>query len=116
MKFAALVVLSAAASFAADVTGTWNLAVELSVGSGNPLVVLKQQGDKLTGTYSGTLGEAPVTGKIEGDKIEFWFEAEAAGQRFRAVYKGVVKDGKTMQGTVEYGEIGDGTFTGRKKE
>lgn len=115
MKLWPVLFLSAAA-FATDVTGTWNLAVELSVGSGNPLIVLRQEGEKLTGTYSGTLGEAPVTGKIEGDKIEFWFEAEAQGQRFRATYKGVVKDGKTIEGTVDYAGIGDGTFTAKKKE
>lgn len=116
MKFLSALLLSMTAALAADVTGTWNLAVELSVGSGNPTIVLRQQGEKLTGTYSGTLGEAPVSGKIEGDKIEFWFEAEAAGQKFRAVYKGVVKGGNAMQGTVDYGEIGDGSFTAKKKE
>ena len=108
--------LSLAPVLAADVTGTWNLAVELSVGSGNPTIVLKQQGEKLTGTYTGTLGEAPVQGKITGDNVEFWFEAEAAGQKFRATYKGTVKSGNSMQGTVDYSGIGDGTFTAKKKE
>lgn len=115
MRLLPLLVLSVSV-FAADVTGTWNVAVELSVGSGSPTIVLKQQGEKLSGTYTGTLGEAPVSGKIDGDKVEFWFEAEAAGQKFRATYKGVVKDGKAMQGTVDYSGIGDGTFTAKKKE
>jgi hypothetical protein len=116
MKSLAILALSLAPALAADVTGTWNMAVELSVGSGNPTVVLKQQGEKLTGTYTGTLGEAPVSGKIEEDKIEFWFEAEAGGQKLRVTYKGVVKNGNSMQGTVDYSGVGDGTFTGRKKE
>jgi hypothetical protein len=116
MRCLLVLLLNLAPAWAADVTGTWNFAVELGVGSGSPIFVFKQQGDKITGTYSGTLGEAPVTGKIEGDKIEFSFEANAAGEKFRAVYKGVVKNGNTMQGTVDYGQVGDGTFTAKKKE
>ncbi|MCS6897439.1 MAG: hypothetical protein NZM29_05645 [Nitrospira sp.] len=116
MKRLVLTILLACALRAADVTGAWDFAVELSMGSGTPLIVFKQDGNKLTGTYSGTLGEAPITGKIDGDRIEFSFEAEAAGQKFRATYKGVVKDAKTMQGTVDYGGIGDGKFTAKKRE
>jgi hypothetical protein len=116
MRALLVLVLSLLPALAADVTGTWNFAVELGVGSGNPTFVLKQQGEKITGTYSGTLGEAPVTGKIEGDNIEFWFEADAAGEKFRASYKGVVKNGNTIEGKVVYGGLGDGTFTAKKKE
>lgn len=106
----------AAGIVAADVTGTWHVAVELGVGSGSPTFVLKQQGTKITGTYSGTLGEAPISGKLEGDKIEITFEAETAGQKFKVVYTGTVKDSKEMAGTVVYGELSDGTFTAKKKE
>jgi hypothetical protein len=116
MRFPLAVILALAPALAADVTGTWNFAVELSVGSGNPTFVFRQTGEKLTGTYSGTLGEAPVTGKVEGDNIEFAFEADAAGEKFRAVYRGVIKGGKVMEGKVDYGDFGSGTFTAKKKE
>ncbi len=116
MKAFVLMLLAAATTLAADVTGTWYFAVELSVGSGAPTFVLKQEGSKLTGTYSGTLGEAPVTGTVKGDKIEFSFQAETAGEKFRAVYSGTIKDSKNMEGKADYGEFGDGTWTARKKE
>ena len=116
MKALLTLVLALAPAFAADVTGTWYFAVELSVGSGSPTFVFKQTGEKLTGTYSGSLGEAPLAGKVEGDRIEFSFEASTAGEKFRATYTGTIKDAKAMSGKVDYGEFGSGTWTARKKE
>jgi hypothetical protein len=116
MKAALAFIFLAAASFAADVTGTWYFAVELSVGSGAPTFVLKQDGTKLTGTYSGTLGEVPVKGKVTGDDIEIDFEAETAGEKFKVVYTGKIKSASEMAGKVVYGQIGDGTWTAKKKE
>lgn len=112
--FAAM--LAAASVFAADVTGTWYAAVELSAGSGAPTLTFDQKGNKITGKYSGTLGDVPLAGVIDGNKIEFSFEAEASGQKFKVVYSGTLKNDKEMEGKVVYGELGDGTFTAKKKE
>ncbi len=116
MKTAIALLLFAVSSLAADVTGTWSFAVELSVGSGAPTFVLKQEGAKISGTYSGTMGEAPVAGKLEGDAIDLTFEAEVAGEKVKVVYTGTVKSPTTMAGKVSYGSISDGTWTARKKE
>src|SRR4051812_13726272 len=40
-----------------DVSGTWTMAVETAAGSGTPTIVLKQDGETLSGHYSGQLGE-----------------------------------------------------------
>ena len=50
------------ALLAADVTGTWDFSVDLDAGSGNPTFTFKQSGEKLTGHYSGALGEADLAG------------------------------------------------------
>jgi hypothetical protein len=42
-------------------------------GTGTPTVVLKQEGETLSGQYSGQLGEAPVTGTIKGNEFTFSF-------------------------------------------
>ena len=81
---AALAAISSAPPAAAgqaakiDVTGKWTFTVETSAGSGTPTVTLKQDGEKLTGTYSGALGEAKLTGSVKGDAIEFSFEPSGA--------------------------------------
>ena len=65
--------------------------------------------DEITGTYSGALGEAQVTGKVEGDEVEFSFESQIG----RVTYKGKVT-GTTMEGTCQFGRLASGTFEGRK--
>ncbi|MXZ70096.1 MAG: hypothetical protein F4Z04_01105 [Acidobacteria bacterium] len=93
-----------------DITGTWDFVVELDIGGGEPVFVFEQDGEELTGTYQGTFGTADVTGTVTGNRIEFRFGGEAA----RAVYVGTV-DGDTMQGTCDYGGVGEGTWEAKRR-
>jgi hypothetical protein len=95
---------------AVDVSGTWKLDVQLDAGSGTATFIFKQEGEKITGTYEGVLGKADVTGTIKEDAIEFSFTA----QELEVQYKGKVTD-DTMEGTCEYGQLGSGTFKGKKQ-
>jgi len=97
-----------------DVTGTWIFEVITGAGTGTPTVTLKQDGETLTGNYSGSYGEAPLTGTVKGTAIEFSLDMNAQGTTVRIVYSGVV-DKDAVKGTVTLGEFGDGTFTGKKK-
>ena len=100
---------------AQDVSGAWALEVNTTAGSGTPTVTLKQDGEKLTGQYSGQLGEAPLSGTLEGAAITFQFDVDVQGAAVRVVYSGTV-EGDTMKGTVSLGEMGEGTFTGSRKK
>ena len=94
------------------VTGTWNMTVETSAGTGTPVFVLKQNNDTLiTGTYKGQFGEAPVKGSIKVNKINLKFSASDMD----ISYSGIV-DGNTMKGKVVFGTMAEGTFTGIRKE
>jgi hypothetical protein len=96
----------------AIVTGTWNMTVETSAGSGTPVFILKQENDTLiTGTYKGQFGEAPVKGSIKINKISLRFSASD----MEISYSGIV-DGNTMKGKAVFGTVGEGTFTGIRKE
>jgi hypothetical protein len=96
----------------AIVTGTWNMTVETSAGSGTPVFILKQENDTLiTGTYKGQFGEAPVKGSIKVNKISLKFSASD----MEISYSGIV-DGNTMKGKIVFGTVGEGTFTGKRKE
>jgi hypothetical protein len=97
-----------------DVTGAWEMAVETGAGSGTPTFVLKQDGENLTGQYTGQLGEAPVTGTVKGTAIEIAYDISVQGTALHIVYAGNV-DGASMKGKVTLGELGEGTFTGKKK-
>jgi hypothetical protein len=101
---------------AADVTGKWVLNVQLSAGSGSPTFTFRQEGEKLTGRYSGLLGEAAVTGSVKGDNIEFQFTAKSDLGELTARYTGKVS-GDTMRGKADYGPaVGSGTFEGKRQK
>ena len=104
-------------AFAADVSGTWQVAVETSGGSGTPIVVLQQQGEKLTGTFTSQIfGEAKLTGTVKGNAIEFAFEGDAGGQTLKVSYKGTIESPTAMKGTAVYAGFDDkATWTATKK-
>jgi hypothetical protein len=99
---------------AADVTGTWIMAVETGAGSGTPTFVLVQKGDALTGSYKGQLGEAQVTGTVTGDDVVIEYKVDAQGQTLAVKYTGKVA-GNSMSGKVSLGQFGEGTFKGTKQ-
>jgi hypothetical protein len=110
-KLIALLLLSVAA-WAADLSGTWTAAVVLDAGQGTATFVFKQSGNKLAGTYSGTLGKADVTGTVDGNKVEWSFENSDAG---KVTYTGTLDGDKKIKGNVVYGQLGGGTFTAEKQ-
>jgi hypothetical protein len=110
MRTIALLLLSAALTFAADITGKWTFNVVLDAGGGSPTFEFKQAGEKLTGVYHGQLGEADLTGTVKGDKVEFSFGGDAGV----AKYSGTIESPTAIKGTVDYGQLGKGTFTAAK--
>ncbi len=100
----------------ADISGTWSFSVDLDGGGhGDPTFVFKQEGDKLTGAYTGPLGEYPVTGTVTGDKAVFGFEATQEGEKIKATYTGTIESATKMAGTVQFGEGTRGKWTANKK-
>ena len=66
-----LLLAAAFALRAAEVTGTWSVAVVLDAGTGTATFVFEQKGETFSGTYAGVLGEAKVTGTIRGEQVEW---------------------------------------------
>jgi hypothetical protein len=97
-----------------DVTGKWSFQVQTSLGSGTPTITLKQDGEKLTGHYSGQLGEADLTGTVKGQSITFTFTANVQGYEIVTTYTGTIEDKDSLKGTARLGDLGDGTFTAKR--
>ncbi len=107
--------LASASAYAADITGTWEAQVDLDAGSGTATFTFKQSGEALTGTYSGTLGEANITGKLEGRHVEWSFEASQGGESAKIKYSGTLAPDGSISGDCDYGPIGKGNFKATKK-
>lgn len=99
-----------------DVTGKWLFTVQTSAGGGTPTVTLKQDGEKLSGHYSSQqLGEADLTGTVNGSDLKFTFGAEVQGVHLDVIYTGTIESKDSMKGTVNLGGLGDGTFTAKRQ-
>ena len=114
MRAIALLCLLAVSVLAHDITGKWTFNVETDAGSGSPTFVFKQDGEKLTGTYTGTFGTAELTGTVKGDAISFSFTA-AGLDNGKIVYTGKVESQEKMKGEVDLGGVAKGTWTGTKQ-
>ncbi len=108
----AVAAFAAPASAQVDVTGSWAMEVTTETGTTTPSMTLKQDGNKITGHYSSTtLGEADVTGMVDGSDITISFQAELQGQQIPVVYKATIDDDGAMSGTIDVaGGMATGTF------
>ena len=97
-----------------NITGEWAFTVQTDQGGGTPSITFKQDGEKLTGKYTGQLGAADLTGTINGNDVKFTFTIDVQGQNAPVSYAGTV-DKNTMKGTLDIGGMVNGTFTATKK-
>jgi hypothetical protein len=105
----ACVGLANAADQEANLTGKWDVVVELPIGPGNPSFDISQSGKHLTGTYKGALGESPVSGSIEGNSFRILFSVA----NIDCEYVGTLVADE-ISGKVTLKGLGDGTFKGTK--
>jgi hypothetical protein len=101
---------------AANITGAWAFAVETQAGSGTPTFTFKQDGENLSGTYKGQFGEAPLTGTVKGFDVKFTIKINAQGQDLTVTYTGKIDGKDSMKGAASFGEMGEGTWTGKRKQ
>jgi hypothetical protein len=94
----------------AKVAGKWNVSLQLESITGHPVILLKQDGEKLTGTYEGRYGPSELKGSIKEKEIEFTVSFVAEGMQTQGVFGGTV-DGDTMGGNVSFEGAGDGTWS-----
>jgi hypothetical protein len=103
------------AGSSANVSGVWNFTLETAQGSGTPTFTFKQEGETLTGTYKGRLGEGPVKGTVKGSDITFSVKVNAQGQDIEIVYTGKIESATSLKGTAKLGDFGDATWTAKKQ-
>ena len=104
------VAVETTAGMQVNITGEWQFTVELDIGGGEPTFVFEQDGETLTGSYEGLFGTAAITGTVKGNQIEFRFGGDGA----EAVYVGSI-DGDLMQGTCDYGGVGEGSWEAERQ-
>jgi hypothetical protein len=108
--------IAIAASVAHDLTGKWDFAVVTENGTGTPTVTFKQEGEKLSGTYSSRmLGERTLTGSVKGDSLKFTLSNTASPDAVTMTFAGVILDKDRVKGRVDFGGQGGAEFTGARQ-
>ncbi len=98
-----------------NVAGKWAVTLEMSMGTSTPSLELKQDGAKISGTYTGRYGSFPLEGTVAGRALAFSFSMSAEGQSVAMTFQGeVAADGLSMKGTATLGEMGEATWTAKK--
>lgn len=102
---------------APSVTGTWNVTIELPNMTANPTMILKQDGEKVTGEYvSAQYGKFPMTGTVKGTEVVMSFQMNVEGTGLAVTYTGKIEKDGTITGSVNYGDMMSGSFTALMKK
>lgn len=118
---AAVAVLAALATTATaavlhDLTGKWMLAVVTDNGTGYPTLELKQDGDKVTGSYtSNAMGNRSISGSVRGDTLTFTLSASGAGEGVVLTYTARIIGTDSLNGSVDFAGMGGANFTGKRQ-
>ncbi len=100
---------------APDLTGKWTMSLELSIGPATTALDLKQDGEKITGTYTGRYGTSPLQGTLKGRALQFAVQLNAEGQDVTMNFSGeVAADAQSMKGQATIEGLGDATWTARR--
>jgi hypothetical protein len=94
-----------------NVAGKWAMTINMDMGTATPSIEFKQDGEKLTGTYSGRYGDFEVTGTITGTKLTFSFKMGDDDSMVMSFEGQVAADGNSIKGTADMGELGQPTWS-----
>jgi hypothetical protein len=102
---------------AQDLSGKWNLDLEIAGMMYHATCDMKQDGQALSGKCSGS-DEAPapvaLTGAVDGATAKFAYDITYQGNPMHVAYTGAVKSDTAMDGTVDV-QIAQGTFKAAKQ-
>ncbi len=98
-----------------DVSGEWAITVNTDGGPIPATLVLKQDGEKVTGSIKSEQGELPLEGTMKEKTLSFAFVYPAPdGSNLTITMSGTV-EGDEIKGTADFGGMGGGDWSAKKK-
>ena len=98
-----------------DIAGKWAMTLQMEIGTATPALVFKQDGEKLTGTYTGRYGTFEFKGTLKAREIQFSFRMDTDGGPTTMSFAGeVAADAQTMKGTGTIEGMGDVTWSAKR--
>jgi len=112
--FSLLLIPIVSAAQEMDVSGDWELSAEMRGREITQNVHFEQDGEKLSVTMEGRMGEVTGEGTLSGNKIEWSITRSTQRGEFTITYTGTV-EGDTMSGEAQMGDFGTMEWTAKKK-
>jgi hypothetical protein len=97
------------------VAGTWKLNFQTDQGAVDADLILKQDGEKVTGSLNSPQGEAPLEGTFKGGKLVLSMSVDAGGQALTITFDGALEK-DTLKGNVDFGGFGSATWTATRSK
>jgi hypothetical protein len=91
----------------------WLLDVESPLGREKIVARFEQSGTVLAGEMTTKGVDVPLRGDLDGDAVRFDMTFDVRGKPLTLQYNGTVQ-GEGMSGTVQFGPMGTGSFSGRR--
>lgn len=110
-----MILLLATAASAAEPTlaGSWQLSITSPQGTRTPTMKLTQTGTEISGTYTSSRGDVPISGTIHGNEFALTVKIAAQNDTLVVEYRGRVV-GNELSGRVMMGARGEADFTGKR--
>lgn len=96
----------------ANVDGTYNTTVKSPLGDQQAVLTVKSDGNRFTGSQSGSLGTMDIEGDVDGDTLKWRFSVTAP-MPMTLDFTATV-DGDNLSGTVGTGAFGSFPMTGTR--
>lgn len=107
------IVFATQAAAQKSVDGEWDAVFNTPGGSQSLKLVLKVDGEKLTGTAKRSRGDVPLTGTIKGEDINFSYTVDYNGNSVTITFTGKVK-GDAMNGTVFFNDSASDEWSAKR--
>lgn len=108
---------SAGAALLHDLTGRWMLAVVTDNGTGYPVLEIKQEGNRISGSYSSNaMGTRTIQGTVRGDTLSFVLSASGMGEGVVLTYTAHIVTPDSLNGYVDFAGQGGAPFTGTRQK
>jgi hypothetical protein len=99
-----------------DVSGEWTMTVTTDGGPITAWLVLKQEGEKITGSIRSEQGELPLEGTVKDKTLSFWFQYPTPDGNTLPVSMTGTVEGDTVKGTWDAGGMMAGEWTASRKK
>jgi hypothetical protein len=97
----------------ADVAGEWAVTFQTPGGPEEFTMFVAQNGARLTGRLTSDVGEFPLTGAVDGNRVRIVWSLPEQGKLLEITFTGTI-DGDSITGTAKLGDLGQGPMSAER--